>query len=87
MPKFNAFNILNVNFHSYQLNHCNYFFNCLSNITKLFCCRFNTNEGKLFLFILPPNWLADEFVPSHCLPPNCLASIEKGDGMPSKHPP
>ena len=82
--------ILNANFHSYQLNNCNCLFDCLSNITKLFCCRFNSSEGKLFLFIFPPNcvadelacrqiglpinWFADEFVPSNCLPPNCLAS-------------
>ena len=48
--------ILNANFQFYQLNNCN----CLSDITKLFCCRFNASEGKLFLFIFPPNWLADE---------------------------
>ena len=40
--------ILNANFHSYQLNS----YNCLSDI-KLFCCRFNASEGKLFLFCFP----------------------------------
>ena len=52
--------ILNANFHSYQLNNCNCLFNCLSDITKLFCCRFNASEGKLFLCIFPPNQLAEE---------------------------
>ena len=45
--------ILNANFHSYQLNNCN----CLSDITKLFCCHFNTNERKSKIFIFLPNWL------------------------------
>ena len=52
--------ILNANFHSYQLNNCNCLFNCLSDITKLFCCRFNASEGKLFLCIFPPNQLAEK---------------------------
>ena len=54
------FTILNANFHSYRLNNCNCLFDCLSDITKLFYCRFNASEGKLFLFIFPLNWLADE---------------------------
>ena len=52
--------ISNANFHSYQLNNCNCLFNCLNDITKLFCCRFNASKDKLFLFIFPPNWLANE---------------------------
>ena len=48
--------ILNANFHFYQLNNCN----CLSDITKLFCCRFDASEGKLILFIFPLNCLADK---------------------------
>ena len=69
--------ILNAKLHSYQLNNCN----CLSDITKLFCCRFNAREGKLFLFIFPPNWLDDELAcrqicpvklsPAKLVPPNC----------------
>ena len=52
--------ILNTNFHSYQLNNCNCLFNCLCDITKLFCCRCNASEGKLFLFIFLPNWFANK---------------------------
>ena len=48
--------ILNANFHSYQLNNCN----CLNDITKILCGRFNASEGKIFLFIFLPNWLADK---------------------------
>ena len=76
--------ILNANFHSYQLNNCNCLFNCFSDITKLFCCRFNASKGKLFTSIFPPNWLADELAcrqiypvelsPAQLVPPNCLAS-------------
>ena len=44
--------ILNANFYSYQLNDSNCFFNCLSDITKLFCCHFNTSADKLFLLFL-----------------------------------
>ena len=73
--------ILNANFQFYQLNNCNCLFNCLCDITKLFCCHFNANEGKLFYLLSrqigsPTNWLADKFVPSNCLPPNCLALCE-----------
>ena len=57
---------LNANFQSYQLNN----YNCLCDITKLFCCRFNASEGKSFLFIFPPNWLAGKFVPSNCHVPH-----------------
>ena len=52
--------ILNANFYSYQLNNYNCLFNCLSDITKLFCCGFNASESKLFLFILLPNSFVDE---------------------------
>ena len=68
--------ILNANFHFYQLNNRNCLFNCHSNITKLFCCRFNVSEGKSKLFIScqigsSMNWLTDEFVPSNCFSANC----------------
>ena len=52
--------ILNANFHSYQLNNCNYLFECLSDKTKLICCHFNASKGKLFLFIFLPNWVANK---------------------------
>ena len=55
--------ILNVNFHSYQMNNCN----CINDITKNFCCCFNASEGNLFLFIFLSNRLADKFVPSNWL--------------------
>ena len=45
--------ILNVNFHSYQLNNCNYLFNCLSEITKLFCSCFYASEGKIKIIYFP----------------------------------
>ena len=72
--------ILNANFNSYQLNYCNCLFNCLSDITKLFCCRFNASEDQLFYLLFcqigsPTNWLANKFVPSNCLPPNWSLEI------------
>ena len=41
---------------------------CLSDIRKLFCCRFNASEVKSKFNFLP-NWLADEFVPSNSYVP------------------
>ena len=66
--------ILNANSHFYQLNNCN----CLSNITKLFCCRFNASENKLFLLIFPQNWLADELAcPQICPVELSLAKLSR----------
>ena len=64
--------ILNANFYSYQLNNCNCFLNCLSDITKLFCCRFNASASKLFLFIFPllPTNCPVELSPAKLVLPN-----------------
>ena len=47
-------------------------------ITKLFCYNFNASKVKSKLFNFPPNWLADEFFPSNCLPPNSYVACESG---------
>ena len=63
--------ILNVNFHSYQLNNCNCLVNCLRDITKLSYA----SKGKSKLFIFTPNRLADELACQQIgLPTNWLAN-------------
>ena len=65
--------ILNANFHSYQLNNCN----CLSDITKLFWCRFNASEEKIKIIYFPAKLARRKICPVELSPAksSCFANI------------